>query len=196
MSADLYFFILDLVASFALATAASCRARTNGAHFTGAAVLACLSGLSAPVMRDALLGSAVMTLNRGEYLGAAVAGALLGEVLAHNRNGWKVFFWFDTVALAFSAGVGAVKAAIWGIGLTGSLLLGVLAALTGGSVRDIALGDMARFVEENMYATAAAFGAMLALAVMICFHLPVWQCALCGALLTLALRGVWGKAVP
>ena len=194
MSADQYFFILDIVASFALATAASCRARVDGAHFTGAAVLACLSGLSAPIMRDALLGSAVMTLNRGEYLAAAVAGALLGEVLAHNRNSWKAFFWFDTAGLAFSAGVSAVKAAIWGIGLTGSLLLGVLAALTGGSARDIALGDMARFVEENMYATAAAFGAMLALAVLIILHLPAWQSALCGALLSLALRGIWGKA--
>ena len=190
---DLYFFLTDLAAGLALAAAASCRARANGAHFSGAAVLACVSGVAAPLARDSLLGCAALTLTRGEYLAAAVAGALLGALFARSRMNWKAVFWLDAAGLALSAGVGAVKAAVFGLGMTGSLLLGVVAALTGGFVRDVALGDMARFVEEDMYATAAALGSLLALAVLLYARLPAWQCALAGAASALLLRRLRAK---
>ena len=73
---NLPFFVLDLAASFMLAAAASCRARSTGAHFSGAAVLACLAGMAAPLARDGLLGYGAITLNQGEYLAASVCGGI------------------------------------------------------------------------------------------------------------------------
>lgn len=187
---NLPLFVLDLAASFVLAAAASCRARSTGAHFSGAAVLACLAGMAAPLARDGLLGYGAITLNQGEYLAASVCGGIAGIIIGQSSRAWAFFFWMDALGLAFGAGVGTVKGVMAGLGPTGSILIGVLGGLVGGIARDLCLGDMARAVEEDMYATAAAFGAMLALSVMLLTSIPPWQCALSGALMVLVLRGV------
>lgn len=186
---NLLLFLFDLAASFMLAAAASCRARSTGAHFSGAAVLACMAGMAAPLARDGLLGYATITLNQGEYLAASVCGAIIGIVAGQGSRAWLAFFWLDALGLALGAGVGTVRAAMFGLGPTGSLVLGVLGGLAGGLVRDICLGDVARAVDEDMYATAAALGSMLTLALLLLASLPGWQCALAGAVLALCLRG-------
>lgn len=185
---DLSLFIIDLAASFMLAAAASCRARSGGAHFSGAAVLACIAGLAAPLVRDGLLGYGVLVLNRGEYLAAAVSGALCGALFARSRFSWQAFFWLDSLGLSLSAGLGSARGATLGLGATGSLVLGVVAALAGGLARDLCLGDVASPVEKDLYATAAALGATLALALLLGAGLPGWQCALAGAALCMVLR--------
>ncbi len=177
---NLPLFIVDLAASFVLAAAASCRARSTGAHFSGAAVLACLAGMAAPLARDGLLGYGAITLNQGQYLAASVCGGIAGIIIGQSSRAW----------LAFGAGVGTVKGVMAGLGPTGSILVGILGGLVGGIARDLCLGDMARAVEEDMYATAAAFGGMLTLAVMLLTNLHPWQSALCGALLVFILRGI------
>ena len=187
---NLPLFVLDLAASFVLAAAASCRARSTGAHFSGAAVLACLAGMAAPLARDGLLGYGAITLNQGEYLAACVCGGIVGIIIGQSSRAWMAFYWLDALGLAFGAGVGTVKGVMAGLGPTGSILVGILGGLAGGIARDLCLGDMARAVEEEMYATAAAFGAMLSLAVMMLTNLDPCQSALFGALLVLALRGM------
>ena len=187
---NLPFFVLDLAASFMLAAAASCRARSTGAHFSGAAVLACLAGMAAPLARDGLLGYGAITLNQGEYLAACVCGGIGGIIIGQSSRAWMAFYWLDALGLALGAGVGTVKGVMAGLGPTGSILLGILGGLVGGIARDLCRGDMARVVEEEMYATAAAFGGMLALTMMLLTNLDSWQSALCGALLVVVLRGV------
>ena len=187
---NLPLFVLDLAASFVLAAAASCRARSTGAHFSGAAVLACLAGMTAPLVRDGLLGYAAITLNQGEYLAACVCGGIVGIMAGQSSRAWLSFYWMDALGLALGAGIGTVKGVMAGLGPTGSILVGVLGGLAGGIMRDLCLGDMARVVEEDMYATAAAFGGMVTLGVMLFTNLATWQSALCGAVLVLALRGM------
>ena len=187
---NLSLFIVDLAASFVLAAAASCRARSTGAHFSGAAVLACLAGMAAPLARDGLLGYGAITLNQGEYLAACVCGGIAGIIIGQSSRAWLFFNWLDAIGLALGAGVGTVKGVMAGLGPTGSILLGILGGLVGGIARDLCLGDMARAVEEDMYATAAAFGAMLSLAVMLLANLEPWQSALLGSLLVFVLRGM------
>ena len=187
---NLPLFVLDLAASFVLAAAASCRARSTGAHFSGAAVLACLAGMAAPLVRDGLLGYAAITLNQGEYLAASVCGGIAGVLIGQSSRAWLSFYWMDALGLALGAGIGTVKGVMAGLGPTGCILVGVLGGLVGGLTRDLCLGDMARAVEEDMYATAAAFGGMLALAMLLFTNFAQWQCALCGVVLVLVLRGM------
>ena len=191
MIQDPLLYVLDLAASFMLAAAASCRARTGGAHFSGAAVLACLAGLAAPLLRDVLLGHPVLALNRGDYLAAAVAGAVAGTLAARLGHAWRAFYWLDSLGLGLAAGVAGVRGAVFGLSVVGCLVLGVLVALSGGLVRDVALGDTARLVEEGSYATAAALGVMLALVALFYGGMSLWLSALvcCGLVLVLrALR--------
>ena len=190
MTQDLLLYVFDLAASFMLAAAASCRARSGGSHFSGAAVLACLVGLAAPLLREGLLGHPLLALNRGDYLAAALVGGLAGILVGRWRRSWLVFYWLDSLGLGLAAGVATVAGLYSGLGVTGCLILGVLTALTGGFVRDVALGDTARLVEDYLYATAAALGAMLALATLMYGQMPPWQCALAGCGLVLVLRAL------
>lgn len=131
-------------------------------------MLGCLAGVAAPLLRDCLLGFGSLPLNRGEYLAAAVLGAVAGALIGgFSSRAWRVFYWLDSLGLALAACVGASRGLSFGLDLGGCLLLGVLTGLTGGLVRDMALGDVARAVEESLYATAAALGAMLTLALLL-----------------------------
>ena len=141
-------------------------------------------------MRDALLGHPVLALNRGDYLAAAVAGAVAGTLAARLGHAWRAFYWLDSMGLGLAAGVGGVRGAVFGLGVVGCLVLGVLAALAGGLVRDVALGDTARLVEEDSYATAAALGVMLALVALLYGGMPLWMCALACCGLVLVLRAL------
>lgn len=182
-------FILDMAACALLAAAAACRGRTYGGHITGAMVLACLSGLSLPLVRDGLLGEVAFSLDRGGYLAAAVIGGFMGIAAARLSQRWPAcFYWLDSFGLASAAGVSASKAGSAGLGLTGCLELGVLSALAGSLARDMALSDTARAVGEPLYATAAVFGVLLTLALTAYGIGRPWQCALAGAALIVALR--------
>ena len=103
-------------------------------------------------------------------LGGAVAGAFCGTMSAHNRAE-RVFFWVEGLALGLTACVFADMAfggaSLWDNRDTPAimaLLAGLFCSLAPGFVRDVALGDTAGFVDESWYATAAALGIMLTLA--------------------------------
>jgi uncharacterized membrane protein YeiH len=182
-------FLLDAAACMLLAAAAACRCRAYGNHVTGAMVLACLAGLSLPLLRDSLLGVGAFALDRGAYLACVVAGGLAGIAAARlSLRFFGLFYWLDSLGLALASAVSVIKGADAGFGLSGCLVLGVLSGLAGGIVRDVALGDTARAIEEPLYATAAVLGVLLALALTLYGFCRPWQCALAGAALTLVLR--------
>ncbi|MBD5416714.1 MAG: hypothetical protein HDR50_03430 [Desulfovibrio sp.] len=173
--------LLDAACAVLLAAAAAWRARGFGAHFTGAVVLGCFCGLMAGLTRETLLhGAAGTRLVLGELPGPALAGALLGALaaagaaaLARKRTdasgalgGRGLFFWLDSLGLFLATSLG-VFCALREIGATGALALGLLSGLAPGFVRDTALGDTARFVEQSWYATAAALGAMATILLLI-----------------------------
>lgn len=203
-----WFGSFDLAAAFLLAAAASCRARLFGGHVSGAAVLGCLCGLAGPLLRECLGGgSGAELLASGAFLGAVVAGALAGAGLAGlRRQGAGLFFWLDSLGLALAACLGAMRGLTLGLGAAGALVLGLLAGLVPGLLRDMALGDTARAVEESWYATAAALGGMLTIGLA---RLPwrpsgwapsgaQWEyaCIACGVLLAAALRFWRGRRNP
>lgn len=207
---------LDAACAVLLAAAAAWRARGYGAHFTGAVVLGCICGLAAGLLRESLLhGAAGTRLVLAELPGPALAGALLGAVaaaaasaLARKRTGnsgslggRSLFFWLDSLGLFLAASLG-VFCGLRQIGATGALALGLLSGLAPGFVRDVALGDAARLVEQSWYATAAALGAMTTILLLIlppsfgeAWPLPAslgwawpWMSIFGGAALALALR--------
>ena len=172
---------LDAVCAVLLAAAAAWRARGFGAHFTGAVVLGCICGLAAGLVRECFLhGAAGTRVVLGALPGPALAGALLGALaaagaaaLARKRTGGGgafagrgLFFWLDSLGLFLAASLG-VFCALREIGATGALALGLLAGLAPGFLRDVALGDTARLVEQSWYATAAALGAMTTILLLI-----------------------------
>lgn len=158
--------LLDGCACALLAAAASCRARSQGAHFTGAAVLGCLCGIMGPLLREAFLhGQPGTGVIASQMPGDALLGALAGIVALYlaSRYGSKIFFWLDAASIGLASSIGAVLA-LQELGIVGAICLGLINGLAPGLVRDMALGDVAMLVDSDWYATAAALGCVIAIA--------------------------------
>ena len=146
---------------------------------------------------------ALTNILRGGQDALLEAGAVLAGL---RRQGAGLFFWLDSLGLALAACLGAMRGLTLGLGAAGALVLGLLAGLAPGLLRDMALGDTARAVEESWYATAAALGGMLTIGLA---RLPwrpsgwalsgaQWEyaCIACGVLLVTALRFWRGRRNP
>ena len=161
--------LLDGVACALLAAAAACRARSLGAHFTGAIVLGCLCGILGPLLREAFLhGQAGTGPLAAQLPGDALLGALgaLAATYILRKHGSRLFFWLDAASIGLASAVGAIYA-LQDLGIVGAVCLGLINGLAPGLVRDMALGDTAMLVESDWYATAAAMGCVIAIAVLL-----------------------------
>ena len=167
--------LVVLPSLFCCAMAAAMKTRLAGGHLTGAVVLGLVCGLLPGLVQRLLTGEAGAAVFAAHplvaaALGGAVAGAFCGTMSAHSRAE-RVFFWVEGLALGLTACVFADMAfggaSLWDNRYTPAimaLLVGLFCSLAPGFVRDVALGDTAGFVDESWYATAAALGIMLTLA--------------------------------
>ncbi|MBQ3059893.1 MAG: hypothetical protein IJD16_06235 [Desulfovibrio sp.] len=200
MSALNVLFCTEAAVCFFQAAAAALRTRAYGGHFTGAMFLGLFCGVCAPLLRYGLLGMPDLHVLLQPLALVALTGAMIGALLlvlpAGQRHSEMVFFWLDSAALGLLAARDAVILHdIMHMPAGSALLLALLLAVAPGFVRDAALGDTARFVEEDWYAASAALGAMLALALAACgVALP--YSIMGGLLLMLSVRACrrrWGR---
>lgn len=163
--------LFDGVACALLAAAAACRARGLGAHFTGAIVLGCLCGLIGPLLREAFLhgqdGARQIASSMPDDALIGAMGAFLAIYLVQNTR-FRLFFWLDAASIGLACAVGSIYALE--IGMVGAICLGLINGLAPGLVRDIALGDTAMLVDKDWYATAAALGSIVSIAVFIALN--------------------------
>lgn len=170
---------MDAAACCLLAAAAAVRARSMGAHASGAMVLGCLCGLIGPILRESFLHGApgsswIVTQLPGWALTGSAGGILALVIFA--RWQWRVFPVLDASSVALATSMATIMA-LPELGLVGALTLGLVNGLAPGLLRDMALGDTAMLVERDWYAAAAALGAVLAMAVftfLFVFHINDW----------------------
>lgn len=158
--------LLDAISCALLAAGASSRGAVLGARFSGAAALGLACGLSGPLSRELLLvGAEGARCVLGAFPACAFAGSLGGlcAVFLARSYSWRIFFWLDNAGIGLATCLGACVA-MPQIGAVGALVLGMVAGLLPGLLRDVALGDTAMLVEQDWYASAAALGAILTLA--------------------------------
>ncbi|MDR1856299.1 MAG: TRIC cation channel family protein [Desulfovibrio sp.] len=177
---------------FVPAAAAGLRARQCGSHFTGAAVLGCLVGLSAPLFMDCLLGMGVPAiLTRETPLGATALGGVLGALFgAFNPATSLVFGCLDALGLGLVACLGSLQGLAMGLPATGCLILGCVSGLIPGILRDMLDGEPILALESDFYVSAAILGQVLTIGSCFYSHMPRWACVLLGALVCAMLRGV------
>jgi len=133
--------------------------------YVGVLGLGLISGVGGGIARDVLIQNGLpLALDNPRYLYLALTGALIGllfgsSVGAKMRRAMLVI---DALALGFFAIAGATRAQDAGLGLLPCLLLGVMTAVGGGSIRDVFSGRTPSVFERGEpYATAAATSALL-----------------------------------
>jgi uncharacterized membrane protein YeiH len=145
-------------------------ARQRNFDFVGFAFLALFSALGGGMLRDVLMqrGTAAAIANP-TYLLLAVAGALIALLIDLKGKAWELFkVHGDAVILGVWAVTGCVKALTYDMPLPSAVLMGVLTAVGGGMIRDIAMGQIPTIFGGG---TLYAIPAFTAATTMVIFHM-------------------------
>lgn len=161
---DVFLLILDLagIAVFAM-TGALVGVRKELDGF-GVTVLAIITGLGGGVLRDVLIGAVPpAALDDWRYLVVpAVTG--IGVFYFHPTIGRaeKQIAVLDAIGLGLFCVTGAVKAEDFGLSIVPAALLGMVTAVGGGMMRDVLAGRVPVIFKDELYATPALAGALIA----------------------------------
>lgn len=164
MTVETLFLVLDFAGIGLFAYSGGMLASRKELDPFGAAILGAVTGMGGGTLRDVLLGEApVYWVEAPEYLGIALAGALLGyytspwaQSMATRRT---ALVWADAVGMSafcvLGAQAGLAAGAHWSI----AMLTGVMSAAFGGLLRDIIVNDVPLVLRAEIYALAALAGA-------------------------------------
>ncbi|WP_250036602.1 trimeric intracellular cation channel family protein [Paractinoplanes maris] len=127
----------------------------------GVIVIGLAVALGGSLLRDIVLNQPPVVIWMNWYLLVAGASAILGMVLQPvlARADWLITV-LDAVVMGLFGAIGASKALSLGAGATGALVVGVIAAIGGGMLRDVLLNRPISFLHVGaLYAVAAGAGA-------------------------------------
>ena len=152
------FEVVDLLGVAANGVLGGVLARRMKMDLVGFVFLAIVSGLGGGLLRDTLLqGGLPVALADPAYLTTALAAAAAAYLLPlqqrWTRRGLLVA---DSLSVGCWAATGTSKALAAGLGWLPALLLGMVTAVGGGMIRDVAVGRLpAIFGGNTLYATSA-----------------------------------------
>lgn len=156
--------VLDLIGIFVFAISGGLVAVRKDLDLFGVLVLAGATGLGGGFVRDVLIGAVPpAALADWRYLLVPVAAGLVTfryhPTLGRRERLVNVF---DAAGLALFCVTGAVKALDYGLGPAAAALLGMTTAIGGGMLRDLLAGRVPVVFREELYATPALVGAVIA----------------------------------
>ena len=150
--------LVDLAGVLANAVLGGIAARAARFDLVGFVILAIVSGLGGGMIRDTLLQQGTpVALTDPYYLAVALVGAMVAFFIPFKgRFSHLVLLLLDVLAVGCWAAAGAQKGLIAGLGWLPAILLGMVTAVGGGMVRDVALMRVPTvFGGNTLYATSA-----------------------------------------
>ncbi|OQO93613.1 hypothetical protein B1813_03440 [Saccharomonospora piscinae] len=160
--------VLDLLGTFAFAlNGALTAARAARLDLIGVLVLGMMTALGGGILRDLLINVPPATFGDLRYLAAAAGGALLAFLLSVELERFtRLITVFDAIGLSVFCVTGASKALDAGLGGVQAVLLGVITAVGGGTLRDVVVQRVPTVLTSDFYAVPALVGAALAIAAL------------------------------
>lgn len=166
LSFDSVFRLIDLIGVFLNGIVGGRLARSKRFDAVGFIVLAIMSAMGGGIIRDVMLAAGPpFAITDPYYLYTAIAGALVALMFRMDSK-WSTRFVItaDGIVLGLWAATGVIKAMNLGFGPMPALLMGMLTAIGGGMIRDIAAGNVPMVFGGNyLYATPAALAALTTL---------------------------------
>ncbi|MCA0922651.1 trimeric intracellular cation channel family protein [Pseudooceanicola nanhaiensis] len=191
---------LDLLGTFVFGLSGAMLAVRRQLDLFGIAVLAICTALAGGMVRDLMLGATPpAALHDTRYLYTALASAVVvffGHRLIEKMH--RPVMVLDALGLGLFAVASCRKALLYGLDPLSAMLLGVVAAVGGGALRDILVTEVPRVLREDIYALAALLGAGVVV-VGRALDLPDFWTSVAGVLLCALFRIVshWrGWQVP
>jgi len=162
MSSADFVLMIDLLGTFAFAlNGAFTATRTVRLDIVGVLVLGVTTAIGGGIMRDVLVGAVPPSaFTHWYYLAAAGGGALLAFFISRpSRLLTGPILILDAVGLSLFCVTGAQKALEYGLDAAAAIIVGAIAAVGGGTIRDIMIGQVPSVLTSGLYAIPALVGA-------------------------------------
>lgn len=163
MSGHGLFLLLDLVGTFVFAISGAVAAKQRNLDLFGVIAVAFVVACGGGIVRDVCIGAVPPAgLSNWRYLAASVVAALI-TIAAYPkvRQLRHPVLFFDAIGLGLFAVAGAQKALAYGHNSEVAVLLGVVTAVGGGTLRDVLLTRVPVVLQREIYASAALLGATI-----------------------------------
>jgi uncharacterized membrane protein YeiH len=149
---------LDLIGTFAFALNGALTAvRAERLDIVGVVTLGMFTGLGGGTIRDVLLDALPpATFVDWRYLTVAAAGGLIAFVLSRRLDRLATAITvLDAVGLSVFAVLSAYKALAMGFGVPQAMIVGMVTAVGGGTIRDVMIGRIPTVLRSELYAIPA-----------------------------------------
>lgn len=160
-------FALDLIGTFVFGLNGALTAlRATRLDVVGVVTLGTMTAVGGGIIRDVLIGALPpATFRHWPYLALAIAGALVAFLLNRWLHSMTMpLTVLDAIGLSVFAVIGASKAVEFGLGFAPAVLLGVITAVGGGTIRDTLTGQVPTVLRSELYAIPALVAAALTVA--------------------------------
>ncbi len=158
------FLALDLAGIFAFALNGALTAiRVARLDVVGVLTLGMITALGGGIIRDILLDSLPpATFSDWRYLTVAAAGSVVAIVFGRRLDRLTTpIVVMDAAGLSLFAVSGTLKALSLDAGIGQAVILGVITAVGGGTVRDMMIGRVPVVLRHELYAIPAMAGALV-----------------------------------
>ena len=153
---------LDLIGTFAFAITGCFKAIKHELDLLGFVILGLMTGIGGGIVRDIILGVPPVALTTNLYLTICLLAAAVAYFSSkHIAARWNIILLVDAIGLGTFTAIGCAKAAEHGYGFFGVVLLGVMTAIGGGTIRDILVSEVPEVLRSGFYATASIVGAVV-----------------------------------
>ncbi|OBK31616.1 hypothetical protein A5634_13650 [Mycobacterium asiaticum] len=161
--------VLDLTGTFVFGLNGALTAvRVARLDIVGVVTLGMITALGGGIIRDVLIGAIPpATFVDWRYFPLAAAGGLIAFGLSKRLDRLEMpITVLDALGLSVFAVIGANKAAVFGLGIGPALLLGVVTAVGGGTIRDTLVRQIPTVLRSELYAIPALAAAAITVAAM------------------------------
>lgn len=193
---------LDLVGIGIFALTGALVAAREQQTFVTMAFFALVTGVGGGTVRDLLIGAPVFWIGHPWVAAVCLGTALLTWFTPTRWWDGKLLDFADGLGLTAYAVIGAAKALSYGVPPIPAMLMGVVTGTVGGIIRDMIAGRPSIIMRPELYVTAAALSATLAVAGEVAGGLVaiprevVWVVAVTAGYALRAAAIYWQLALP
>lgn len=189
MDVDLLVTILDFIATLTFAYVGARVAANKGLDYGGITLISTVAALAGGTFRNLFLGLRPHWILHPWIFTSVVIAVLVTIIGRQVGPVGRAILSFDSMGLAV-AGVSSSQLAIThGAGFVGTIVLGVIGAITGGLLRDLMCQVEPVVLHRETIATATLAGCTM-YALFNYWHIDPWLSTLCGAAVIIAVREI------
>ena len=189
MDIELLVTVLDLVATFTFAFVGARIAANKGLDYGGIVLIAAVASLSGGTLRNLFLGQRPHWILHPWIFGTVILAVLITIIGKQIGPVSRIVVSLDSIGLAV-AGVSSAQFAIThNAGVVGSIVLGVIGAISGGLFRDLLCQVEPVVLHRETIATATLAGCTL-YALLNYWNIDPWLSAICGAFVIITVREI------